>query len=179
MSVKLYNLSGLPDEPLRSLLVKAKRAARCGGSVIVKVTRGGRRVTSHAKSANFVYQWFLLTRRRTKKDYELKERRVQTSGGYIVMQPYRGEPLASAERFFETAIHEFHHVKEFQEGGKFRHKWSFTDGNGRRPVWEKRPEEIRAVNATDEALGRLRRRKEYPEDAVIALALQMEAKWKS
>ena len=36
VSVKLYNLSGLPDEPMRSILVRAKRLAGCGGDEVAK-----------------------------------------------------------------------------------------------------------------------------------------------
>lgn len=179
MSIKLYNFSGLPDEPLRSLLTKAQRAVGCGGSVIVKVTRGGYRVRSRAISATWVKRWFLSTRRSTKGG-EYRRGTVQTSGGYVILQPYRSsDALASAERLFETAIHEFAHVKDFQRGGRWVIDWSSPGTGGRRPSWEKRPEEIRAVNATDEALDRLRRRKAYPQDAVIELAVQMEATWKS
>lgn len=178
MSVKMYNLSGLPDEPLRSLLVQAKRAAGCGGSVVVKVTRGGRRVTSHATSAGWIKRWFLSSRRTTKAG-NIREGLVRTSGGYVVLQPHRwDDTLTAAERLFEIAIHEFYHVSEYQRGGKFRLKWSEPNYGGRRPAWEKRPEEIRAVNATDEALDRLRRRRAYPQESVIELALQMEAAWR-
>lgn len=179
MSVKLYNLSGLPDQPMRTLLTDAMRLAGATGSVVVKVTRGGARVTSYAKSAAFVYKHFLGARVCTKRG-NVRRGKVATRGGYVVMQPHvRHDPLWAAVDFFETAVHEFAHVHDFQHGGRSALAWSRANSAGRRPRWAKRPEEIRAVNMTDDALARLSKqpaRKAHIDEAIIELALQLEAK---
>jgi len=178
--VKLYNNSGLPDEPMRSLLLDAQRLAGATGSVVVKVTRGGYWGRSHAKAACAVRRFALETRQRGKNG-RLKMGWVKTDGGYVVMQPYRcHDRLDSAKRFFETAIHEFAHIYDFQHGGRFSFAWSSRGDAGRLPKWKQRPKEIRAVNRTDDALSHLDKqpeRRQRIEEDIINLAVQMEAAW--
>lgn len=178
--VKLYNLSGLPDDPLYFLLLEAQQLAGATGSVVVKVTRGGYRVRSYASSACAVRKSFLSARQCVRGTDRLRKGWIKTSGGYVVMQPHRSsDPLTDAQRFFETAIHEFAHVYDFQHGGKFALAWSKAGDSGRRPDWAKRPEELRAINRTDDALARLEKQSERKgriTDSIIAMAIQMEAK---
>jgi hypothetical protein len=201
MSVKLFNLSKLPDEPMRSLLTAAKLAVGATGDVVVRVTKGGRQVNSSAQRANFVYQWALSARHR-KKNGDYKMRRIQTSGGFIEMQPrihrrywnvrvpFEDSPtgfasksmsavdgLASAEDFFKTAVHEFSHIVQFQSG--FRN--FAVAHNGRRTKWRMRPEEIDAVNKTDAALQRLDRRADRRRQVdawIIDFGIQIEERLK-
>ena len=190
MSVKLYNLSTLPDEPMRRLLTRAKLLAGCGGDVVVKVTRGGYSGKASAHRCDWVAKWSLCHRRETKAgDY--KEGRISTDGGYIVIAPchaptgrktvttgWWSDPLNWAQHFFETAIHEFAHVRDYQVGGRDALPWSSRDlKNGRRPPHDFRPEEIRAINTTDEALDKIRRRRGDIDEMILDLAIQMEAAW--
>lgn len=178
MAVKLYNQSGLPDEPMRSLLLDAQRLAGAKGSVVVKVTRGGRTTTCYAKSCRWVSKWFLAGRSNHRKDGKLLQGSILTDGGYVHMQPrHLGDSIEAARYFFETAIHEFAHIRDFQQGGRYAMAWSRADAGGRRPKWAKRPEEIRAVNRTDEALELLAKQPERRiriDDAIIGLAIQIE-----
>lgn len=194
MPVKLYNLSGLPDDPLRTLLGRAKRLAGCGGNVTVKVTRGGYRVTSSADQCDWVACFYLASRKYTQSSghSKLKAGRVRTDGGCVELQPYHPpawalrhpgwssnlkDPIEWARKLFETAIHEFYHIREFQEGGKLFKPWSKRGPGGRRPIHGTRPEEIRAVNATDDALDKIRRNRAEIDDLLIGLAIQMEERW--
>lgn len=189
MSVKLYNLSNLPDEPLRSIITAAKLCAGAQGDVVVKVTRGGRRTRSYAQSCRSVYRW-ALSRRSTTKTNEYRQRAVLTDGGWIVLQPlwcyrYNTVPdgllsctaidgLATAQRLFETAIHEFAHIIQFQTRSV---RFATRGESGRRPAWGKRPEEIDAINRTDDALSRLKRRPERKREIdnwIIDLGIQIE-----
>jgi hypothetical protein len=192
VAIKLYNLSALPDEPMRTLLTRAKRLAGCRGDVIVKVTRGGHTCTGKASPCDWVSRWFLSSRRYAKPSGEQKKGHVSTDGGYVLMQPYHPperalrhggfsanykDPLNWAQRFFETAIHEFAHVRDFQAGGSRVLPWSRKGDNGRRPAWGKRPEEIRAQNVTDGALDKIKRDRAKVDDLIIELAIQMEEAW--
>lgn len=206
MAVKLYNLSPYPDATLLPVLTSAMRLAGAKGQVVVKVTRGGSRVGSHAHSCAFVYEWFLRGRGGRKADGKLKMRPIATCGGYVVMQPLEvrrywneripcdsvptgfalrsqsaPDGLAMARRFFETAVHEFAHIVQFQSRtfltgspAKFAQR---SESSGRRSAWSQRPEEIDAVNRTDAALEKLRKqpqRYSRIQEEIIGLAMEME-----
>lgn len=175
--IKLYNLSRLSDASLRPLLLSAQQLAGCHGSVVVKITRGGYRVTSHAAKCDYVQRWFLSSRQycRGEQWHRLKRGWIATNGGYVVMQPRRSsDPLADAERFFETAIHEFAHIADFQRSGVTAMPWSKRSLGGRRPCWERRPEEIRAQNVTDAALAKIATHRVAINDLILSLAVEME-----
>ena len=193
MAVKLYNFSGLPDEPLRTLLSRAKRLVDCRGDVVVKVTCGGNRVSSHASRCDWVAKFHLAGRACTKASgrTELRRGKVRTAGGMVTLRPYHPpafalrnpgwhsdlkDPIEWAKRLFETAMHEFHHIREFQERLLFQ-EWSTRNRGGKLPAWRYRPEEIRAMNATDEALEKLRRSQAKHDELILELAIQMEARW--
>ena len=177
MGIKLYNKSGIPDAVLKPLLMEAKRAARCGGSVVVKATRGGSRCASEACSYSHVSR-YSLTGKRTRLGNGLWKRQwVATDGGAVYLRPrYCTDPVAMAERLFVTAIHEFHHIREFQEN-KHDVPWSRVK-NGRRPNWEDRPEEVRAMMGATDAMARIRKspaRLARVEEAILKVALALEA----
>jgi len=182
MSVKLYNFSGLPDEPLRSLLTAAQRLAGARGAVVVKVTRGGYRARSHASRAWWVSRSFLSRRAYTKASrktlyWKLKRGHVNTAGGYVVLAPqHMADKLEMALQIFQTAIHEFGHVRDFQSRSP-RPEEIF----GWRGVpWQARPIEIFAEDVKDEALTKLARQRERKarlDDLIIDLALQLEDRW--
>lgn len=174
--IKLYNFSGLPDEPLRSIILAAQRAAQCKGSVVVKVTRGGYHVRSHAKRSGLVAKWFLSSRAYTKASErcELKKGYISTDGGYVILQPLTScDPLKTATRLFETAIHEFVHIKDMQESAEFRYRDRAT---GKSLQWEDRPHERRTCVGTTAALTRIQKRREQLNDMLIDLGVQIEDK---
>ena len=142
MAVKMYNFSGIPDEQMLPFLERAKKLAKCKGDVVCKVTRGGVKVRSQACPIEDVPKWFLSTRQRT-KGFKYKKGYVNTDGGYVLLQPrYRTDPLDMAEQTFWTAVHEFVHIADIQEGLRFGEY-------GRH--WKNRPHEARAVWGTNQA----------------------------
>jgi hypothetical protein len=172
-AMKLYNKTKIPDSVLYPLLVSAGRAVGAKTNVVVKVTQGRRAwVSGHAKSACFVYSWH-LNRRRIKRG--CGGRRIATNGGYFQISvpyvPMGQDALTLAESFFRVALHEWVHIRDFQHGGSWRLPWS-SGRNGRRPKHDKRPEELRAINAVDDAEKKGIVHKHA--DKVIALALALE-----
>jgi hypothetical protein len=174
--IKLYNSSKLPEEPLRQLLTEAKALAGAKGDVVVRVMGPSYGATSEAKRARAVRKAWLQGKRNW-YDRGLKLM-ICTDGGYVIMRPHhhmRIDPLWAAEQFWETAIHEFAHIVQFQSdkfiNGQFaRFAYSME--------WKRRPHELDAVNRTDAALARLAKqkaRKARIDDLIIELAIQMEA----
>ena len=147
--MKLYNKTPYASEPLRALLEVAGRVAgaRTAG-VVVKITLArGTQVRGFAQQFAF---WHL----------------------YIQIQlphpKWPFDPLEKAERFFDAAIHEWTHIRDFQE-----HLPIAQPGpGGRRPPHDSRIEEIRAENAVYDARERGVHRRH--QDAIIALALAFE-----
>jgi hypothetical protein len=165
--MKLYNKSSLSDAALEPLLVAAGRCAHAKTSgVVVKVTHGrSASISGMAHSASFVYAWHLWRGG--------GRRRVDTHGGWFsIVMPRSGDSLAIAELFFKTAIHEWAHIRDYQAGGRWAMPWASKGPGGRRARHDSRPEELRAINAVDDALaaGALRR---Y-QDLVIALCVEHE-----
>jgi hypothetical protein len=74
---------------------------------------------------------------------------------------------ALAQSFFEVAMHEWYHVRDYQRGGRWAMPFARHRASGRRPLHDRRPEELRAINAVDEALDRGAVRR-Y-QDEIIAL----------
>lgn len=160
--VKLYNFSRLPDEELRACLEHAAVQAGCDGPIVVKVTRGGRRVRSCAHRCVSVAKWFLSARARTKRG-EYKEGWVPTNGGYVVLQPlHRTDPLDYAEHLYGTALHELAHVADMQQRKPFSQY---------QRQWANRPHERRAITAA--TFGMLKQDKERDE-RILNLAIAIE-----
>lgn len=122
---------------------------------------------------------------------KLRKGHIRTAGGVVYLQPYHPpsyalrnpgwssrvkDPLEWAKRLFETAVHEFHHIREFQERRPDQ-LWSKRGDGGKRPVWRYRPEELRAMDATDAALSKVRRSQAAHDEMILELAIQMEARW--
>lgn len=75
---------------------------------------------------------------------------MRTTGGYTVIR-VRADgraPLDAARQFFETAIHEFAHIRDFQQNAPFVY---YAPGSDRKLPHRKRPHEIRAENAVYDA----------------------------
>lgn len=144
----------MSSEVLTNVLKAAHRLAGAKGGVIVKVTRGGEGY-GYARRCSGVYENLL-------RPGGHKQTIVRTHGGIICMGPMLPgglDPVTTASVFFSTAIHEFVHVREFQEqlAGKVL-PWSSRNHSGRRPPHKERPEELRAKIATTAALRRLSKR---------------------
>ncbi|MCI0349591.1 MAG: hypothetical protein L0Z53_09225 [Acidobacteriales bacterium] len=172
--MKLYNKTRIPDDVLEPLLTAAGRAvgARTAG-VVVKVTQArSRRICGLAQNHTTVYLWHLSNRYRSIGTH----RHISTDGGWFRLTiPYVGcrwEPLALAEDVFKVAAHEWAHIRDYQAGGWRTLPWSTRGASGRRPIHDRRPEELRAINAVDNAIdrGALRR---YA-DQIIALGIAYE-----
>lgn len=178
--IKLYNHSRIADKPLYALLQAAAITAGVRGPVVIKIGRGGRKGDAYAQEAAYVESWFLAYRSH-KKDGYLKDKLVATNHGYVVMSPrlsrqawnpakqrwiqvgsWNGvvsvdgqectkivDGLSVAEDLWTTALHEFAHIYEFQTG---KCKWSQPGiTSKRRPRWQDRPEEQRAMKAVKAA----------------------------
>jgi hypothetical protein len=172
--VKLYNLSSIPTEVLLPVLKIAKRVSGCQGNVIVKVTRGGYYTQSRAILCSWVLKSFLSRRSHVKREYrnmgrELRKGRVYTDGGIVILSPRaKHDPLEFAMDLFETAIHEFVHIKDRQD------RKSFEEYNKR---WKNRSHERRAIAATQDAMDRIEKqalRKNKKDDAILNLAIAIE-----
>jgi len=169
MLIRLFNKSGLADEAVLPVLQDAARLIGVRGPVAVKVTRGGFLVRSSAH-AGWPYRWHMD--RHCPKEKRMAM--VDTTGGWIEMQPRHSlDPLRMAGEFFETALHEFAHVLDFQTGFL---PWSRRGPSGRRPAWQNRPEEIRAENAKDAALEKIKKNRLRIDDHILTLAVEIEGK---
>jgi len=152
--MKLYNKTKLLDAVLEPLLVAAGRAvgARTAG-VVVKVTQGRHGgVSGMANSASYLNTWHL------KRVRKWKSERVFTDGGWFRITIPQFKPgwdsLATAQEFFKVAMHEWVHVRDYQAGGRGYMPWASRGIGGRRPIHDRRPEELRAINAVDDAIAR-------------------------
>jgi hypothetical protein len=180
--MKLYNRTKVPDAVLGPLLMAAGRAvgARTGG-VIVKVA-GGRHLSGTAYGCNK-----LRFNYRGGYDYR-KGHWVKTDSGYIqftLAMPGRAptwydastvakmianfDPLERAEATYRLALHEWAHIRDFQQGTRFCEPRTL---GGRRPRHDDRPVEIAAYRQVRDAedrqrVGRLASR----DDLILALAV--------
>ena len=166
--MKLFNKCRVLDEALEPVLVAAGRAVGARtGNVVVKVTVSRHRLSGMAHQATFVNTWHL---KRVKK---WSSERVYTDGGWFkVSVPMQVDGLRAAEDFFLLAMHEWVHIKDYQTG-KWSLPWSSAGRGGRRPRHDSRPEELRAINAVDDAVasGAIRRN----QDTIIALAIVLDS----
>ncbi len=172
--MKIYNKTKLPDSVLEPLLVAAGRAvgAKTSG-VVVKVTQGRNAgVSGMAQSASFVNTWHL------KRVSKWKSERVSTDHGWFRITIPWSRPgwdsLAVAQSFFQVAMHEWKHIADYQAGGRWAMPFASQGSGGRRARHDSRPEELRAINAVDDAVAKGTVLK-Y-QDAVIALAVEHETK---
>jgi hypothetical protein len=191
--VKLYNKTQCPDEIVENLLVRAGRA--CGKvrttGVIVIVTAGRTgQVKGMAHECTGVYEFKLRRMKQTRKNGKrVRGRCINTDGGYFaitlpqILPTIVGQtdPLARAENFFQVAIHEWGHIRDYQQGGASLMPWAKRVGGtiflrGRRQKWEDRPEEKRAIRYTTEANEKIAAGiVQPPDDAILALAVWLES----
>jgi len=178
MTIKLYNRSGIPDEPLRSLLVSAGKLMGCHGSVVVKATRGGLFTKSCVYGAIGVNLHHLDPR--TKKDKQGRPTPsypitwIPTNGGWVELKvkEYQGaDPLQSAEVMFKTMLHEFDHIRGHQVGEEFSRA---RPGHQRRTIWKYRIEERRAESRVDETLRRIQNDRKEIDELILQIGVQLE-----
>ncbi len=170
--MKLYNKTKLPDAVLERLLIAAGRAVGARtGNVVVKVTQGRNAgVSGMAHHATFVNTWHL------KQVSKWKSENVRTDGEWfkVTMPWFRPgwDSLAVAQTFFEVAMHEWVHIRDYQAGGRWSMPWASRGTGGRRARHDSRPEELRAINAVDDAIakGAVQRH----QDLIISLAVEHE-----
>jgi hypothetical protein len=161
MPIKMYNKTPYKDEPLLALLKMAHSRMRVPGTTVVKVTTQTRNLhASGAMYCNLPFIWH-LNRKHCKKDrFEIPK---GTDRGWVVIRLPSPKLMVSrenrdifvdvhalAQRFYEIALHEFAHVKDYRLLG------DLDDGpkhsGGRRIRWAKRPCEISAQDQTDTVL---------------------------
>lgn len=165
--MKLINRSAAPDELLEAVLASAGRrvGARTTG-VVVKVNpgKGGGTWSSGTAYECLAVRWKRPSLRWIKTD----------GGAFRIVLP-NGDPLASARSFYETAAHEWCHIREYQQGGRWKFPHSRKGPGGRRPTHRHRPEERRVAERLRETEneGRDENRDAGP---ILALALWLEAK---
>lgn len=163
--VKLYNNSKLPDAALRAVLSDALRFSGAKGDVVTIVGRG-RTVKGWGGYATRCSTWA-----------RVRGRVVNTNGGFVhIATKLSGDPLRCAETFFDIAIHEFAHVKDYQlDPFRTNLTWQKNAGSRKHSAL---PQEVRADNAVWEAHETLKRdkaRRARVEENILALAIAMEA----
>ena len=89
-------------------------------------------------------------RRRSGRVFRLHSPEVKTDGGYAVVRlpTKRGTTPDSALTFFDTAIHEFVHIRDYQSGAPFIYR---IPGSDKTLQHRRRPHEIRAEDAVYDA----------------------------
>ena len=173
--MKIYNRTRIPDSILEPILKKAANGigVRTSG-VIVKVSAGQYRYARGNASKCCAIK--------------IRGRWVNTDGGRIVItlpadlarkdeDPRLNNMrsfLLCATNFFNTAKHEWGHIRDFQTGES---EWSKRNKGGKRPEWHKRPEEIRAENYVYDS-----KKKGYNEEdayeEIMNLAIELEKFYK-
>jgi len=170
--MRLINKTKIPDAVSLPILLGAARAVGARSTrVVVKLTHQNWGCSGMASRCDWV-----------RGSESPTGRMIRVDGGVFTlrcMRPrynldglYAGGVLALAENIFRLAMHEWFHVREYQEQrhGEFR---QFSQRiNGRRQRHDSRPEELRAVNACDDAEGRGAIRRN--QDAIIGLACWYE-----
>lgn len=134
--MKLYNRTPLDGEILKAVLTKAGRSvgARTAG-VIVKVNL----MQNHLGTRGLATECF---------SNRIGKRWIKTDGGDIKLtfSLHSMQPIEIARAILELARHEFGHIRDYQNGGRFAMEFSKPNSSGRRPIHDSRPEEIRVEN---------------------------------
>jgi len=176
--MKLYNNTSVPDEILAPVLKEAAKAIKGTrhGKVVVKVIRSREHCTGAVFGTSSVSRNFLNPRKYPNErsgyvatDDAVVILRLPKAGDPILWPAHTWrEPLYIAERFFDYALHEWGHVKDFQGEESFCHY---------RRRWANRPHERRAEGYMLEA--KERGFSESAQMAIIDLAVYLESEVKS
>jgi hypothetical protein len=159
----LLNRTAIDDKIVERLLLKAAKAigARTEGAV-ARISSGSRGGAGRAWNVSFIGD------RTTGKRYQTPDGFIEISVGV------KGDPLKAAEEFFETARHEFGHLRDFQTPGFYsRPDSDRLKKNGKRPAWGTRPEEIRAENYVYDA-DKKKRGAAWAYEQILAVAIAIE-----
>lgn len=145
-----YNLTAIPDNALKAVINAARveaGARSTGVAVRVAYGNGG----GEASAGRWV-RW------------GRGARRVRCSAWIKLRLAERmsNDPLVVAKWLYETAAHEWRHVRDVQDGSN--RDWDH------RPRWGNRPQERRALSTQREAMENIERH----ADAILALALAIE-----
>ena len=167
--VKLYNKSRCPDEILKRLIGAAGRRIGARSAVVVKVTQSQRGHQHGCAKPGVPYLWHLARKRKGVQRYRM----IDTDGGWIELQLpiiHRAyDHLEQAESFYRLCLHEWGHIKEYQENADRTASHRFSDYNRR---WKNRPHERRACRIATEAGERYYSK--TAEQAILELALWLE-----
>lgn len=171
--MRMFNKTKCPDELLKPLLILAGRSVGAKTSrVVVKVTQGRSYYSrGTAEAAHYVYTWHLKGRRTGKKS--TLGRKIRCIGGFFTIAlPAKCEKFTGiggtdrARAFYETAQHEWGHIRDYQSGNYLR---SPRTPSGRRIRWRDRPAEIQANNYVADA-----KRPPAASDLIIALGQYLD-----
>ena len=163
--MKLINRTKIDDSILTSLLVRAGRSVHARTDEVLVIVRQGR--TFYCSGvAHRCYR------------VRVTSRWINVDGGYFeISMPDPGtrrDPILLAEKFLETARHEFGHIYDYQNPGPDKPFSRASARSGRRPAHDKRPEEIRVGNYIYDSDRRIE--SNYFENVILALALAIEAR---
>ena len=147
--MKLLNRTKVPDDLLTKILVSAGKAvgARTSGVVVqVNPSRNGA-IRGVARECIWV-RWGNIKNKRRKMNTD--------EGAFKITLPVwvhsSDNILSRIQSWFQVAMHEWGHIRDYQHGGRSR--LDFSDnrrGSKRRPKHDERPEEIRANEYQEEA----------------------------
>ena len=151
--MKLYNKSKCPDKLLQPIIMAAARRVGVRTGVVVKVLGPARTGYQGMAYRGRPYQWH-LTRKRLVGKY--RKREIASDGGWIELHIPRRHPsydhLLCAEMFYALCVHEWSHIKDYQDETRGIYKPTSRRGHGgRRERHDDRPEEIRACAAVRRA----------------------------
>jgi hypothetical protein len=139
-----------------------------------------------AHEASGVYEFApRRMKQRYRNDKRVRGRCIETDGGYFTislpqispsaMRTWQTDPLARAENFFQVAVHEWGHIRDYQHGGAYRMAWAKRGNNARRMRWADRPEEKRAIRYTTEGNERIEKGiVQSPDNDILQLALWLD-----
>lgn len=154
--MKLYNHTKLPDKALENLLTRAGRVVGARTSKVPIVVTA----TQYRGSSGRAYQGTAWK----SPSFRNKMRWIDTDGGFFKITVRTiGDALFSAQDFYECALHEWSHIAAFQKG-TFRYYKKHSR-------WANRPCELKAIDATDDALKRVKNRH---DDVILNLAIEIE-----
>jgi hypothetical protein len=180
--MKLLNNTPIPDAILIALLVRAGRTVGAKTTdVVVQINRSHwylSPIRATAYDAGWV-RWGGGSGRKLSCDeafrisLPLLNLIGETDPSVIEHKWCNYDALTIAQRFYEVARHEFGHIRDYQQGGRYFLRWSKCGNNNRRPRHDSRPEEIRAENYAYDA-DRAGRNANAAVEEIVALGVVLE-----
>jgi len=163
--MKLFNQTKISDEVLHPIIVRAGQAMKARTKKVVVIVRQGRYWCTHGEvnPAIWVYREHCQGKHWRKLPSE-KLHKECTDGGYMILRlpnrcNFKDDYISLAQDFYKTTLHEWKHVEDLQYNknqrinGKEKRPWKHYENGGKRQIaWGKRPQEIRAIDATDQVM---------------------------